>query len=94
MAWNEEFAEYVSARWAPLVRSAVQWQLVGVPRSPDLLELAKLEVELQQLPSNSPDGTVSGEDVFPLQKRIEELKHRLFPPNGNLDAWLKAQAKG
>jgi RNA polymerase sigma-70 factor (sigma-E family) len=23
MAWNEEFAEYVSARWAPLVRSAV-----------------------------------------------------------------------
>jgi hypothetical protein len=74
----------------PVDVELLQWQLVGVPRSPDLIELARLEAELHHLPDRSPDGTVTTDDMLPLLRQIEQLRERLFPPDGQLGPWLKA----
>jgi hypothetical protein len=66
----------------PVEAHMLRWQLVGVSRSPDLTELAQLEVELHDVSvDNSEHPTPEKADqIFDLTDQTQTLQDELYPP--------------
>lgn len=75
----------------PVEAQLLTWQLWGFPRSPDLVELASLQVELHRAVPGGGDGGASVDRIRQLKHLIDELRQRLFPPNGQAFQWLHSQ---